>query len=141
MAEIVTERAEEGVQPYVGNSGEMCVAYGTHDFAANPATGDTVAFCKLPAGAIVVGGHIYGDILDTNGNPTAKITLGTAASTSLFSGELLLSGSALNATLTVNTLKDGFVDIASAVTVIGTMTTAATFQAGTVTLVVYYTMP
>lgn len=58
--------------------GVMCVAWGTLDLAANPTAADIAEMCKLPAGATVVGGWLYGDDIDT-GIEALDIDIGWAA--------------------------------------------------------------
>lgn len=45
--------------------GQLAVAMGTYQFAVNPTAADVIRFCKVPAGAIVLGGYIAGADLDT----------------------------------------------------------------------------
>jgi len=60
-------------------SGALCVAYGTYEIAANPTAGDIYQMCRVPAGAVVVGGWIYADDLDTNATETLDMDIGWAA--------------------------------------------------------------
>tara|TARA_R110000765_G_scaffold385044_2_gene476793 strand:+ start:6063 stop:6542 length:480 start_codon:yes stop_codon:yes gene_type:complete len=46
-------------------AGLLCAAYGTYEIAANVEDGDIFEMCKVPKGAVVVGGYMYGDDLDT----------------------------------------------------------------------------
>lgn len=48
-----------------GPAMNLKVATGTIEVAANPTAGDIYEFCRLPAGAVVVMGWLYGDDLDT----------------------------------------------------------------------------
>ena len=59
-------------------SGIVCAAYGTYEIAANVEDGDIFEMCRLPAGAVVVGGMLYGDDLDT-GTETLDMDIGWAA--------------------------------------------------------------
>jgi hypothetical protein len=59
-------------------AGLLCAAYGTIEIAANPADGDIYEMCKIPAGAVVVGGMIYADDLDT-GTEALDMDIGWAA--------------------------------------------------------------
>jgi len=59
-------------------SGIVCAAYGTYEIAANVEDGDIFEMCRLPAGAVVVGGMLYGDDLDT-GTETLDMDVGWAA--------------------------------------------------------------
>ena len=59
-------------------SGIVCAAYGTYEIAANVEDGDIFEMCRLPAGAVVVGGMLYGDDLDT-GTEALDMDVGWAA--------------------------------------------------------------
>jgi hypothetical protein len=61
------------------NAGQLMVAYGTLAVTANPSAADVYEMCKLPAGAVVVGGHVYASDLDTNATETLDFDLGWAA--------------------------------------------------------------
>lgn len=62
---------------FVG-AGVVHAAYGTIEVAANPADGDIYELCRLPAGAVVLGGMLYADDLDT-GTEVMDIDIGWAA--------------------------------------------------------------
>lgn len=55
------------------------VAYGTLAVTANPVAADIYQMCWLPAGAVVMGGHIRMADFDTNATETFDIDLGWAA--------------------------------------------------------------
>lgn len=61
----------------MGN-GALAVAYGSYDIAAAVEDGDIFEMCKVPAGAVIVGGWLYSDDLDT-GTETLDMDLGWAA--------------------------------------------------------------
>jgi hypothetical protein len=63
--------------PAVG--GVLCVAYGSYTLAANPTAADVIRFCRVPAGATVIGGYLQGADLDTNATEELNIDLGWAA--------------------------------------------------------------
>jgi hypothetical protein len=63
----------------VGPATALHVATGTYEIAANVEDGDIFEMCKLPANAVVVGGMIYGDDLDTNATETLDMDIGWAA--------------------------------------------------------------
>lgn len=53
---------------------------------AAPSTSDTLNFFDMPKGAVVVGGYLKSDDMDTNGSPTITLNIGDAGSaTRLFS--------------------------------------------------------
>ena len=62
----------------VGDGGSLKVAWGTIDVAANPVAADIYEMCRVPAGATIVGGFFRGDDLDT-GAETLDMDLGWAA--------------------------------------------------------------
>lgn len=79
MTTFTSTRAAAGVQPFKAHgNGILQVAYGTIEVAANPADGDIYELCKLPAGAVVVGGALYSDDLDT-GTEALDMDIGWAA--------------------------------------------------------------
>lgn len=59
-------------------AGNLMVAYGTYEIAANVEDGDIFEMCKIPAGATIVGGYFYGDDLDT-GAEALDLDVGWAA--------------------------------------------------------------
>lgn len=59
-------------------SGLVCAAYGTYAIAANVEDGDIFEMCKVPAGAVILGGYFYGDDLDT-GTEALDMDIGWAA--------------------------------------------------------------
>lgn len=60
-------------------AGVLCRAFGTIEIAVNPVAADIYKFCVVPAGAIVTGGWIIGDDLDTNATETLNMDVGWAA--------------------------------------------------------------
>lgn len=67
--------------PVSGNAGVAGVkhcAYGKYTLAANPTAADIIVFCKVPAGATVVGGLLRGEDIDT-GTEALDIDVGWAA--------------------------------------------------------------
>lgn len=79
MATLTTKRAAAGV-PAAGPGlyGNLKVATGTIELAAAQSVADIVEFCKVPKGAVVVDGLLYGDDIDT-GTETYDINIGWAA--------------------------------------------------------------
>lgn len=59
-------------------SGVLQCAYGTYEIATNPVAADIYQMCRVPAGAVVVGGWLYADDLDT-GTETLDMDIGWAA--------------------------------------------------------------
>lgn len=64
--------------PTHGLSGNVKVAWGTYDLAANVEDGDIFEMCWVPAGATVFGGWVIGEDIDT-GTETLDIDVGWAA--------------------------------------------------------------
>lgn len=151
MATITADRANTRFPIYKAlGAGTLCVAYGSYDFATNPSIGDVVELCKLPAGAVVLGGYLRGEDLDTNASATLDIDIGTSADTAAFGNFGVLNGTAVTNYLPEGgfiiplhgTLKDGPVTLAGETTIRALVNAAAaTFAAGTITLVVHYVCP
>lgn len=53
-------------------------AWGLYNLAANPSAADTIDFCRIPAGATVVGGYLRGADVDT-GTETLDVDIGWTA--------------------------------------------------------------
>ncbi len=62
----------------VPGTGILRVAHGTYEHASNLAATTIIEYCRLPKGAVVVGGWFGGDDLDT-GTEELNMTLGWAA--------------------------------------------------------------
>lgn len=62
-----------------GMAANVKVAYGTYEMAANVEVGDVYKMCKIPAGATIVGGFVYADDMDTDATETLEMDLGWAA--------------------------------------------------------------
>lgn len=60
-------------------AGILCAAYGSIEVALNPIAADIYEFCRVPAGAVIVGGYFYGDDLDTDATETLNMDIGWAA--------------------------------------------------------------
>ncbi|MCB4862347.1 hypothetical protein K7W03_22405 [Sphingobium sp. PNB] len=59
-------------------AGVLQVAWGLYNLAANPSQNDVIEFCRVPAGATVIGGWLQGADIDT-GTETLDIDIGWAA--------------------------------------------------------------
>lgn len=63
----------------VGNAQSVKVAYGSYRFTASPAADDIVEFCRVPKGAVVVGGSWgIGKIETTTSGATFDMDIGWA---------------------------------------------------------------
>ena len=60
-------------------AGNLCIAWGTIEVAVNPVAADIYEMCRIPAGAVVVGGRIYSDDLDTNATELLDLDVGWLA--------------------------------------------------------------
>jgi hypothetical protein len=80
MATYTATRAASTFPTYkpVG-AGQLCVAWGTYEFTAEPSPGDVIEFCKVPAGATIIGGWLYGDDFDSDASETFDMDIGYAA--------------------------------------------------------------
>ena len=81
VAETLTAtRAEDGF-PVAGEglAAGLQVATGTYELAENVEDGDIFEMCKVPKNAVVVGGWIMGEDLDTNATETLDMDIGWAA--------------------------------------------------------------
>lgn len=142
----------------VGSAGQanvLHVAYGTYTLAANPTANDVIEFCKLPAGATVIGGFLQGADIDS-GTETFDIDIGWAANGTDaadpdgFGNFGVLSGDATAERLPVagiyvpfvNIIQDsGFKTFAAETKVIGTVIAAANAGGtGLLKVVVHYVM-
>jgi len=137
-------------------AGVVCAAYGSYDFAANPTAADIVQLCKLPPGATVIDGFIRIEDIDTNATEELDIDLGwagngaEAADADGFGNFGTLNGDAVTnylpeggTVMPINgTLINGFVSFTKETTVQAVVNTdAATFAAGTISVVIYYVCP
>ena len=77
MATVSASRASARL-PVMKANGVLCVAHGTYEHATNLAAATVIEYCRIPAGAVVVGGWYGGDDLDT-GTEELNITIGWAA--------------------------------------------------------------
>lgn len=62
---VTATRAAAGFPVAAGQAGDLKVAFGTYNIAAAVAQNDVIRFCKTPKGAIIVGGWITGEDIDT----------------------------------------------------------------------------
>jgi hypothetical protein len=150
MATLTAARAAANfpVPSYAG-AGLLQVAYGSYTLAANPTVNDVIQFCKVPAGAVVLGGWLRGEDIDT-GTETLDIDIGWAASTAGFGNFGVITGDAVtelkpevSILLPLNgTLKSGPVTFTAETTIQGTVVAAAaTGGTGVLWLTVYFVVP
>lgn len=157
---LTSTRATSGATVYgVGNAGNLKVARATYEIAANVEAGDIFEMVKLPAGATVVGGMVYGDDLDT-GAEALEMDLGWAANGGSGTYDSVdADGLGDFGIWTGDTVADHAVEVGNVFHITGnlangdlptfTKTTtvqltavaaATTFAAGAVSVVIHYTM-
>lgn len=137
--------------------GALHAAHGVIEVTAAPAVGDIYQMCRVPAGAVIVGGMIYGDDLDTNVTETLDIDVGWADNGVDVADPDGLGNLGVMGTDTVAGVKpeagyqyplggvlitDGPKTLAAETIIqVTVVAAAATFAAGTLAVVVYYTNP
>lgn len=158
MATTIGTRAASTFPAYTGmGAGDLCAAYGSLDVAANPTIADVHKICKLPRGAVVLGGFLRMEDIDTNATETLDVDVGildngveATDSDALGNFGAAGAGDAVTGYLPEGgtlyplhgTLKDGPVTLHGDTDVTITfVAAAATFAAGTITVVVYYVCP
>ena len=138
-------------------AGSMGVAWGTIEVAVNPVALDVYEMCRIPKGAVVVGGYIYSDDLDTNATETLDLDIGWAANGVEAADPDGFGNLGAMTTDTVAGIKpeagyqfpfggklitDGPQAFsAETIITVNTVATAATFAAGTLSVVVHYYVP
>lgn len=156
MATVSSDRATATFPTFKPTgSGLLCAAYGVYEHASNLAATTTIAYCKVPAGATVIGGWFCGDDLDT-GTEELDIDIGyeangdVSADPDAFGNFGVITGDAVAGYKPevgilqplFGTLKDGPVTFTRETTIIGTINTdAAAGGTGTSWVVVYYLVP
>ena len=159
---LTTTRAASTFPVFKAGAGVMCCAYGTYEVAANVEDGDIFEMCRVPKGAVIVGGAMYCDDLDT-GTEALDMDLGWAANggsgtydsanpdglgnLGVLTGDAFAAG---NVSPTVGliypfsgVMADGDLPTFTAETIIQVEANAAagTFTAGALSIVVYYVVP
>ena len=157
MATVTAARAASTFP--VGGPGQanlLHVAYGVYNMASALSAADIIAFCKVPAGATVIGGYVQGVDVDTNATETFDLDIGWAANGTDaadpdgFGNFGVLTGDAVAEFRPVagiylpfvNIIQDSGVKTFAAETkIIGTITAAAaTGGTGVLKVVVFYVM-
>lgn len=157
MATITATRAASTFPVFkAAGSGIMQVAYGSYDIAADPSAADIVELCRIPAGAVVLGGWLRCEDIDAHATATVDIDVGYAANGDVSADpDGFGNFGVLNAAAVTNylpeagillplhgVLKDGPLAFTRETIVQATFTgSPATFAAGTITVVVMYVVP
>lgn len=157
MATVTAARAASTFP--VGGAGQanmLHVAWGVYDMTSALSAADIIEFCKLPAGATVIGGFVQGVDVDTNATETFDLDIGWAANGTDaadpdgFGNFGVLTGDAVAELRPVagiylpfaNIIQSpGYKTFAAETKVIGTITAAAASGGtGVLKVVVFYTM-
>ena len=163
MATLTATRADSAFPVFKPGAGVVAAAYGTYSLTANVGAADIAKMCKVPAGAVILGGTLYAADIDTNATETLDMDVGWPANGGsgtydaadsdglgnfgVFTGDAFATGNVSNVT-GVNYPLNGLL----ATGVLPTFTrettiqvlfnaVAATFTAGSISLVVYYVVP
>lgn len=143
-----------------GDGGTLKYAYGSYDIAANVEDGDIFELCRLPAGAVILGGYFRGDDLDTNATETLDMDLGWAANggsgtydsadpdglgnLGVLTGDAFAAGNVANV-VSYNYPLNGLLNTGvfptftrETVIQVEANAAAATFAAGTISIVIFY---
>lgn len=157
MATFTATRAASTFPVTAITGGVMNVQHGSIEVSANPVAADIYEMCRVPKGAVVVGGYIYSDDLDTNATETLDLDIGWLANGTDAADPDGFGNLGVLGTDTVAGIKpesgyqypfggvlitDGPKSFAAETVIAVTcVATAATFAAGTLSLVVYYYVP
>lgn len=156
MATFTATRAAATFPVYAGHAGNLRVAYGSVDVAAEPAPADIYEMCRLPAGAVVIDGFLRHEDIDTDATETMDLDVGWLANASEaadpdgFGNFGVQTGDAVVGYLPeggvrlplMGVLKDGFKTFtAETVIAVTCVDDPATFTAGTISVAVYYVVP
>lgn len=92
-------------------------AWGTIEYGATaaPAAADTFVMCKLPKGALIVGGYLQGDKLDSNGTGSSLLSINIGIDKAITTA----TGTAVTAASTSNCLASNWVLGSDAVAISG----------------------
>jgi hypothetical protein len=154
MATTTGTRAAAGFPEFTPNgSGYLCAAYGSATISANPTAADIFQLCKIPKGAVVLGGYFWTSDLDT-GTEALDIDVGwadngaEAADPDGLVNSGVLAGDAVTDVLASGANYRAFPMTAGPLTFTRNTTiqavfnvAAATFAAGTIFVVVQYVVP
>lgn len=127
--------------PGHGFGGNMKVSYGSVAFTGSITTADSATILNLPAGAIVVGGFIEADDLDTGGSPSITLNVGDAGDADrYFAASTVAQAGTAGTALAVAGL--GYtVEAANTAVTIAVAANAATSAAGSVRVGLFYILP
>ncbi len=140
---LYSEQADASFPVNFPNSGSPGVVYGSYEVTDAPTLNDVIKLCKLPAGAVVTGGALYCDALESNATPTLSVQLGTAATPTLYVATAAFAQSTrVVQSVYGNTNFGGFTPVGFETDVqLKFSAVAATFTTGTVACAIYYVIP
>lgn len=164
MATLTATRGASTFPVFQGvGSGVVCAAYGTYDVAVDPTPADDYEMCRVPAGAVILGGSLYAADLDTNATETLDLDVGWRANGGsgtydsvdtdglgnfgVITGDAFAAGNVSNVTgvhyplagLLVTGVLPTFTK--ETTIIVTAVDDAATLTAGALTVVVYYVVP
>jgi hypothetical protein len=154
MATTTGTRAAAGFPEFTPTgSGLLCAAYGSAAIASNPSAADIFKLCKIPAGAVVLGGYLWTSDLDT-GTEALDIDVGWAdngvevadpdglVNSGVLAGDAVTDVVAAGANLRHFPMTGGPLTFSKNTTIQAVFNApAATFAAGTIFVVVQYVVP
>lgn len=164
MATLTADRGAASFPVFTpSGAGVVCAAYGTYAVTVDPSPADDYKMCRLPAGAVVLGGNLYAADLDTNATETFDIDVGWLANGGsgtydavdtdglgnfgIITGDAFAAGNVSNVTgvnyplaglLVTGVLPSFTKETTIAITVVDD---TATLTAGSISVVVYYVVP
>src|SRR5688572_8776189 len=108
MATLTATRAASTFPVAAHTGGVLNVAYGSYDLAANPTAADVLEICRLPKGAVVLGGFLRAEDIDSNATETIEMDVGWLANgTDSADADGFLNSGALNGDAVTNVLPEG----------------------------------
>lgn len=136
MTTYLSNKAQPGVGPKFNHTGSIPV-YATYAFTSAPALNDLVQMMTIPAGATIVSVILDSDKLDTSTGMTLDVGDGTVANRYLAASNLPQAGGAAVANVAA---AYGFQYTVNTPLYVKIHAAATAFQAGSVRLMVEYTM-
>jgi hypothetical protein len=139
MATLTTARAEAGIQPREEHGSTVIFQSVTHSVTANPAAADVLQAVKVPRGARILEVLLTATDMDTGGSPTLTAEVGDAGDTDRFISSKAIGAAGAGVVQRLDNVAGLNYQYTAEDTIDITFpATAATFAAGTITLVVLY---
>lgn len=127
--------------PGHGFGGNIKCSFGSVAFTGSITTSDSATILNLPAGAIVVGGFIDSDDLDTGGSPSITLNVGDAGDADRYFAASTVAQTGAAAQATVATGLGYTVEATNTAVTIAVAANAATSAAGSVRVGLFYILP